>query len=244
MPRAPFDPATDYYALLNVPPYATPAEIRAAYRQLAKACHPDLHAGAAREAARMARLNAAKSVLLDPSTRSAYDASRRARHAVVAVAGGPVPPRPRPARTAPPSPPPAAPAAAGSARPRWLDPQTAAAFALVFLLGCAVLFYVVEAVQVAARPARTPPADLALAPVTRPDAQAAARAAYSIVKGQPPTRRVGLYVYQLTQGLVDSSPEAEVLRSIGRRLYRAGVEGDAGAWAKAVTDLCALAGQC
>jgi hypothetical protein len=236
MPRAPFDPATDYYALLDIPPHATPAEIHAAYRQLAKACHPDLHAGGTRAAARMARLNAAKSVLLDPTTRAAYDASRRARGAVVAAAGRPVPPRPQPAR--------AAPAPAGPARTRRLDPQTVVPLAAVFLLGCAVLFYVVEAVQVAARPARTPPSDLALAPITRPDAQAAARTAYSIVRGQPPSRRLGLYLYQFTQGLADPSPEAEVLRSLGRRLYRAGAEGDAEAWANAVTHLCALAGQC
>jgi hypothetical protein len=238
MPRAPFDPATDYYALLGVPPHATAAEIQAAYRQRAKACHPDLHAGAARAAARMARLNAAKSVLLDPSTRAVYDACRRGRSAVVAASGGP-------ARAVPASPAPAAPAEDGRpARSRWLDPRTAVPLAVVFLLGCAVLLYVAEAVQVAARPARTPPSDLALAPVTRPDAQAVARTAYTIVRGQPPSRRVGLYVYQLTQSLADSSPEAEVLRSLGRRLYRAGVEGDAEAWARAVADLCALGGQC
>jgi curved DNA-binding protein CbpA len=241
MPRAPFDPAIDYYALLGISPRAAPAEIQAAYRQLAKVCHPDLHADAAQAVDRMARLNAAKAILLDPSTRAAYDASRRARSAVAAAVSTPVPPGPRATRVAPPAPSAAAPA---PPRPRRLDPQTAVLLAVVFCLGSAVLWYVVEAVQVAGRPARTPPADLALAPITRPDAPAFARAAFSLVKGQPPSRRLGLYVYQLTYSLVDSSPEAEVLRSLGRRLYRAGADGDAAAWASAVQDLCALAGQC
>jgi len=62
-----------------VPPTASPAEIRAAYVALAREHHPDRmgdHAepARARSAARMARVNAAWTVLSDPGKRAAYDA--------------------------------------------------------------------------------------------------------------------------------------------------------------------------
>src|SRR5437660_12035279 len=79
MPRVPFDPATDYYGLLGVPSSAPVEAIQAAYRRLAKAYHPDLNAGSEVAEARMARLNVAKTVLLDPLTRAAYDQQRRVR---------------------------------------------------------------------------------------------------------------------------------------------------------------------
>src|SRR5437764_14817940 len=72
MARVPFDPATDYYQLLGVPPGASAEDIQAAYRRLAKAYHPDLNAGSAVAAARMARVNVAKSVLLDRQMRAFY----------------------------------------------------------------------------------------------------------------------------------------------------------------------------
>src|ERR671928_171547 len=81
---------------------APPEEIQAAYRRLAKAYHPDLNAGSTVAAARMARVNAAKSVLLDPATRAAYDQIRRlrgpraaaARRVVRPVYANPAPTRP------------------------------------------------------------------------------------------------------------------------------------------------------
>jgi curved DNA-binding protein len=56
MPRAPFDPATDYYRLLGVASSASAEQIQAAYRRLAKAYHPDLNAGSTVAAARKARV--------------------------------------------------------------------------------------------------------------------------------------------------------------------------------------------
>src|ERR1700716_4046193 len=79
MARVPFDPSTDYYQILGVPPGADSEEIQSAYRRLAKEYHPDLHADSAAAAARMARVNVAKSVLLDRDARANYDQLRAGR---------------------------------------------------------------------------------------------------------------------------------------------------------------------
>lgn len=68
-----------HYDELGVAPTASAADIRAAYVALARRHHPD-RMGAASErarseaAARMARVNAAWTVLSDPGKRAAYDA--------------------------------------------------------------------------------------------------------------------------------------------------------------------------
>ena len=66
----------DYYADLQVSPEAEPGVIRAAYRYLARAYHPDVVGAAG--AAQMRALNEAYEVLSDSVRRSAYDDNRRA----------------------------------------------------------------------------------------------------------------------------------------------------------------------
>lgn len=70
-----------HYDELGVAPQASPVEIRRAYLALARRFHPDqLHGASAADraqaAARMARVNAAWTVLSDPAKRAAYDATR------------------------------------------------------------------------------------------------------------------------------------------------------------------------
>jgi molecular chaperone DnaJ len=65
----------DYYALLGVPPTASPAELRRAYRQRARRLHPDVNR-APDAAARFAALTEAYETLSDPARRAAYDAVR------------------------------------------------------------------------------------------------------------------------------------------------------------------------
>ena len=68
----------DYYAELGVPSDASPAEIRASYRSLARLIHSDM-SGSSADVLRRAFLNRAYSVLHDPRKRSAYDFLWRAR---------------------------------------------------------------------------------------------------------------------------------------------------------------------
>ncbi len=68
-----------HYETLGVPHDADVETIRASYRRLARACHPDLLGAdapeeeTARAEARMSRLNEAWTVLGDPRSRAAYD---------------------------------------------------------------------------------------------------------------------------------------------------------------------------
>lgn len=62
-----------HYQRLGVPPTAEVADIKAAYRELARRHHPDLASGSASHD--MASLNEAWRVLGDPERRRAYDAT-------------------------------------------------------------------------------------------------------------------------------------------------------------------------
>jgi len=63
----------DYYELLGVPRGADEAAIKAAYRRMAKECHPDRHNGCKQNEAKFKAISEAYDVLKDPQKRAAYD---------------------------------------------------------------------------------------------------------------------------------------------------------------------------
>src|SRR6476661_1996386 len=75
----------DYYELLGVQRGADDAAIKAAYRRLAKECHPDRHNGCAQQEAKFKAVSEAYEVLKDPQKRAAYD---RFGHAAFRNGGG------------------------------------------------------------------------------------------------------------------------------------------------------------
>jgi molecular chaperone DnaJ len=63
----------DYYELLGIARGADPETIKAAYRKLAKECHPDRHNGCREQEARFKAISEAYDCLRDPQKRAAYD---------------------------------------------------------------------------------------------------------------------------------------------------------------------------
>ena len=66
----------DYYQVLSVDKGASPKEISAAYRRLAKKHHPDKNPGDAAAEARFKDVSEANAVLSDPEQRKQYDEAR------------------------------------------------------------------------------------------------------------------------------------------------------------------------
>jgi DnaJ-class molecular chaperone len=84
----------DYYKTLGVPRTATQAEIKKAFRKLARESHPDKHAGDKGAEKRFKEINEANAVLSDPGKRAKYDKFGRdweayARAGAAAGAGAP-----------------------------------------------------------------------------------------------------------------------------------------------------------
>jgi DnaJ domain len=66
-------PQKDYYAILGVERTASDADIKHAYRQQMKSCHPDLFPGDKEKEALVKEINEAYEVLSDPQKRAAFD---------------------------------------------------------------------------------------------------------------------------------------------------------------------------
>ena len=63
----------DYYEVLGVARTSTAVEIKSAYRNMAKKCHPDLHPGDAAAELQFKEITEAYEVLSDTQKRAAYD---------------------------------------------------------------------------------------------------------------------------------------------------------------------------
>lgn len=70
----------DYYRLLGIKHSASNAEIKSAYRKLARLRHPDVNEGSAKAARDFALLSKAYHVLIDPQERAFYDQRLNAQH--------------------------------------------------------------------------------------------------------------------------------------------------------------------
>jgi curved DNA-binding protein len=75
--------AADHYATLGLDRRCTTAQIRSAYRLLAKRHHPDLNPDSVEAITRAQELNAAHEILSDPARRRAYDRELAARSKTV-----------------------------------------------------------------------------------------------------------------------------------------------------------------
>jgi hypothetical protein len=245
MPQPRFDPQTDYYGMLGVSSSATLADIQAAYRRLAKTYHPDLHAGSPVAASRMTRLNFARTLLVDPVLRAAYDQARRQRFTadstaerVTAATSAWSTTRVTATTWAPPRG-----ATQIELRP-WWDRSTLLMAVLVIPLVLVLGYYVAGAVQVAGRFNHPFLSDLALAPRTRPTAETIALELHGQLAGSLPSVRAARNASVQIDSVSESSSEALLLQSIEVRLVRAAAANDVQGWQDAVAMLCIVSHTC
>jgi DnaJ-class molecular chaperone len=71
----------DLYTVLNVAPKASGAEIKAAFRNMAKTCHPDMKPGDSEAEAAFQEVKRAYELLSNPEARKVYDEFRASQHA-------------------------------------------------------------------------------------------------------------------------------------------------------------------
>lgn len=78
----------DFYAILGVPKTVSEADLKKAYRKLARQYHPDSNAGDAAAESRFKEISEAHSVLSDPKQRAEYDQIRAMGSGARFTAGG------------------------------------------------------------------------------------------------------------------------------------------------------------
>jgi len=97
----------DHYAVLSVPPKATPEEIKRAFRRLALRYHPDRTGGDALAAEKFNAIRIAYEVLGDAEKKTEYDSSRRLKNWLASLGRGTEPkPKEKEAPPVSPAPPP------------------------------------------------------------------------------------------------------------------------------------------
>lgn len=156
----------DLYGMLGVASSASEAEIRHAFRELAKKYHPDVSEDKQHAARRFIEVHEAAETLLDTRRRAEYDLSRALRAAARPPAPHPAAPR-TPPPAAPRTPPPAAPRTPPSAAPRRPAPEpgpapratanqgkTSSAFSVAAFIAMAAMFATVAALARPHQPAK------------------------------------------------------------------------------------------
>ena len=186
----------------------------------------------------MARVNVAKSVLLDRETRATYDRLRALRRPVARVAAAHPPHVARHSYRS------AHTTVGRHARSSAVDRTTGVLLLLVLPLLGALLLYVFQAVQLVGQPVRVVSSDLALSPGGRPNTTSAADVVWQMVHGSPPSADLARRVNNFIGSRRDRTPEGELLVAVGSHLQQAGSANDAAGWQQAVAEVCSLATRC